>query len=270
LLGREIVSLVKPPNHFISAIRDIVFFKGASMRMFLLRAFLLVMLFSSEPMLAVQQGQSEKHSRAASSILEPVYGPLAEQIVADFRLSEKKGIGIDLGSGPGDLIIELCRRTKQMHWINADIDSRSFPGFMNKAHEVGFDDRVSAIYADAIALPFRDDYAEIIVSRGSFQFWKNLQAAFAEIYRVLKPGGAAFIGRGFPENLPIELARRIRAQQREGGFVPDYDVASIAREMKAIMESLKVADYRIRIPTPSSSDNINYGIRIEFHKPPKK
>jgi SAM-dependent methyltransferase len=235
------------------------------MRLFILR-FLLAMLFLGKPMLAIQQEQSEKHSRVASSILEPVYGPLAEQVVADFRLAERKGIGIDLGSGPGDLIIELCRRTKQMHWINADIDSRSFPNFMNKVHEAGFAGRVSAIYTDAIALPFHDDYAEIIISRGSFQFWKNLQVAFAEIYRVLKPGGVAFIGRGFPENLPIELARRIRAQQREGGFVPDYDVASTAREMKAIMESLKIEDYRIRIPTPSGKDNINYGIWIELHK----
>jgi SAM-dependent methyltransferase len=250
--------------------RDIGFYKGASMRLLVLRFFLLALLFSGEPMLAIQQEQSEKHSRVASSILEPVYGPLAEQIVADFRLTDKKGIGIDLGSGPGNLIIELCRRTKQMHWVNADIDSRSFPDFMKKAHEAGFDDRVSAIYADAIALPFHDDYAEIIVSRGSFQFWTNLQVAFADIYRVLKPGGAAFIGRGFPENLPIELARRIRAQQREGGFVPDYDVASTARELRSIMESLKIADYRIRIPAPSSADNINYGIWIDFHKPPIK
>jgi SAM-dependent methyltransferase len=219
--------------------------KQGSKRLSLLPFFLLGLLFSSGSLLALQQEHSGKHARGAFSALQPVYGPLAEQIVTDFHLADKKGIGIDLGSGPGDLIIELCRRTKGMHWINADIDAGVFPAFMNKAHEAGFDSRVSAIYADAIELPFHDHYAEIIVSRGSFQFWKNLQTAFSEIYRVLKPGGVAFIGRGFSDNLPAELAARVREQQREGGFVPDYDVAATAREMDRIMESLKIRNYKI-------------------------
>ena len=56
------------------------------------------------------------------------------------------------------------------------------------------------------------------------------------------------------------------SRQREGGFVPDYDVAATAREMKAIMESLKIEDYRIRIPALSGSENINYDVWIEFRK----
>jgi SAM-dependent methyltransferase len=164
------------------------------------------------------------------------------------------------------LIIELCRRTKQMHWINADINPRQFAGFMDKAHQAGFDDRVSAIYADAVALPFHDAYADIIVSRGSFQFWKNLQAAFAEIYRVLKPGGVAFIGRGFSDTLPLKLAGEIRARQRERGFAPEYDVPATAQAMKTILENLKIEDYKIRIPNPSNDSDVNYGIWVEFHK----
>ncbi len=217
-------------------------------------------------MLAVQQERTAKHPHSAPSVLEPVYGPLAEQIVADFSLEDKPGIGIDIGSGPGSLIIELCRRTKQMHWINADIDPSLFPDFMSKTHAAGFDGRVSAIYADSVALPFHDNYAEIVVSRGSFQFWGDLQKAFAEIYRVLKPGGVAFIGRGFPENLSPDVARTIRARQSEEGFVPGYDVAAVAQKMKELMKLLAVGDYRIRIPSPANSENISYGIWIEFHK----
>jgi prepilin-type processing-associated H-X9-DG protein len=65
---------------------------------------------------------------ASRSTLAPVYAPLAEQLVSDFDLREKEGIGIDLGSGPGTLILELCRRTR-MHWINAKYspaDARHF------------------------------------------------------------------------------------------------------------------------------------------------
>jgi SAM-dependent methyltransferase len=232
----------------------------------LLRCCLLIVLLL-KPAFAAQQVQPESFRPIASSQLKPVYGPLAEQIVADFNLVDKPGIGIDLGSGPGDLIIELCKRTRQLHWINADINPRFFPGFMQMAHQAGFDSRVSAIYADAQNLPFHDNYAAVIVSRGSFHLWQDLNKAFAEIYRVLGPGGVAFIGRGFSENLPIEIAGKIRSQQRKRGFDLSYDVNKTAEWFKAIMERLSVKDYRIRIPQPSGNKEIKYGIWLEFHKP---
>ena len=252
-------------EYLVSEVNHMVFRKAFN-QFLLIVLFLLGGLFAGEATPAISQGKSQRAAGGGLSVLQPVYAPLAEQIVADFGLAEKEGIGIDLGSGPGNLIIELCRRTKKLRWINADIDSGVFPGFMSRAHEAGFDARVSAIYADAVHLPFRDNYADIITSRGSFQFWSNLQTAFAEIYRVLKPGGVAFIGRGFPDSLPAELAANIRAQQREGGFMPDYDVSATAGEMKRIMEYLKIEDYRIRIPKPLAAENVNYGIWIEFHK----
>jgi len=200
--------------------------------------------------------------KTSRKTLAPVYAPLAEQIVSDFDLSEKDGIGIDLGSGPGTLIVELCKRTR-MHWINADINPNFFPNFYRQAEENGFGRRVSAIFADAHNLPFRDNYANIIVSRGSYHFWEDRVQAFGEIYRVLKPGAAAYIGRGFSRNLPIETAKKIRAKQ---GEKMKYDVEKKANELYNIMKTLGIKDYRIDIPKPPGSENINYGIWVEFRK----
>jgi SAM-dependent methyltransferase len=200
--------------------------------------------------------------RGSRSVLAPVYGPLAEQIVVDFNLAEKTGIGIDLGSGPGTLIIELCKRT-QMHWINADINPHFFPYFYQQAEQCGFGHRVSAIMADAHSLPFRDDYADIVVSRGSFHFWRDKVRAFSEIYRVLKPGGVAYIGRGFSKNLPVETARKIRAKQR--GKMK-YDVEKTANELRSIMNELGIKDYQVHRPQPLGSEDVNYGVWVEFHK----
>ena len=199
-----------------------------------------------------------------TTILAPVYGPLAEQIVSKFQLAEKEGIGIDLGSGPGTLIVELCERTRRVHWINADINPYFFPLFFKTAEEAGVGHRISAIFADAQALPLKDNYADIIVSRGSFHFWEDKRLAFSEIYRVLKPGGVAFVGRGFSENLPVEIARQVRAKQKGG---PKYDVAKTAVELREIMKALGIKEYRIHIPKPSGSEGVNYGIWLEFHKP---
>ena len=75
----------------------------------------------------------------ASTRLAPVYGPLAEQIVSEFELARKPGTGIDLGGGPGNLVIELCKRTRRMHWINADINPHFPPHFNQQAAEAGSD-----------------------------------------------------------------------------------------------------------------------------------
>ena len=201
--------------------------------------------------------------RTSRKGLAPVYAPLAGQIVSDFDLSEKDGIGIDLGSGPGTLIVELCKRTR-MHWINADINPNFFPNFYRQAEENDLGHRVSAIFADAHSLPFRDNYADIIVSRGSYHFWEDRVLAFSEIYRVLKPGAVAYIGRGFSRDLPVETAKKIRAKQ---GKKMKYNLDEKANELSNIMSKLGIKDYRIDRPKPPGSDNVNYGIWIEFHKP---
>jgi ubiquinone/menaquinone biosynthesis C-methylase UbiE len=192
-------------------------------------------------------------SSITSTVLKPVYKPLAVDIVNKFNLADKKGIAIDLGSGPGDLIIELCKRTRYLHWVDADINPDYFPGFIKRASDAGFGSRVSAMYADAIDLPFRDNYAEIIVSRGSFQMWADLKMGLSEVYRVLKPGGIAYIGRGFSTDLPVEAARAIRQEQkkRDGGL--KYDINKTAEKMESIMKELNIQDFRIII--------------LEFHKP---
>ena len=201
--------------------------------------------------------------RTSRQTLAPVYAPLAEQIVEDFDLAEKDGIGIDLGSGPGTLIIELCKRTR-MHWMNTDINPNHFSNFYRQAEENGVGNRVSAIFADAHNLPFRDNYADIIISRGSYHFWEDKVQAFGEIYRVLKPGKVAYIGRGFSRNLPVETAAKIRTKQ---GKKMKYDVEKKANELYNIMNELGVKDYRIDIPKPPGSENVNYGIWVEFRKP---
>ena len=200
--------------------------------------------------------------RTSRKTLAPVYAPLAEQIVSDFDLGEKEGMGIDLGSGPGTLIVELCKRTR-MHWINADINPNYFVNFYGQAEEHGVGHQVSAIFADAHNLPFRDNYADIIVSRGSYHLWEDKVQAFSEIYRVLKPGAVAYIGRGFSRNLPIETAKKIRAKQ---GKKMKYDVDKKANELYNIMNELGIKDYRIDIPKPPGGENVNYGIWIEFRK----
>ena len=174
--------------------------------------------------------------QASETTLSPVYGPLAEHMVTHLQLAEKHGVGIDIGSGPGTLIIELCKRTR-LHWINADINPHFFDYFHTLARKTDLCGRVSAIVADVHYLPFRDDYADVIVSRGSYWSWTDGAKAMAEIYRVLKPGAVAYIGRGFSENLPQAIVKQIRAKQ---GKNMKYSFEEKASELKALMKKLEI------------------------------
>ena len=231
-----------------------------------------LLLYFSPPFVSAQDvtnsdDSKQGFSRTSGTVLAPVYGPRAEQIVMEYNLADKEGIGIDLGGGSGNLVVELSKLTTRMHWINADINPASFPHLSKIAAEADVGHRISMMFADAQELPFRDDYADIIVSRGSFHLWDDKLKAFSEIYRVLKPGGVAYIGRGFSDNLPVDIACKIRGAQEERGNFPKYDVVETARNLEHIMKSLEIKEYSIRIPRPPGSEGVNYGVWVEFHKP---
>jgi len=209
-----------------------------------------------------RRADAERMIRAAEGSLAPVYAPLAEEIVEKLNLADKGGVGIDLGSGPGTLIIELAKRTK-LHWINADINPHFFPYFFDKARAADLGGRVSAIQADACALPFRDGFAEVIVSRGSLQFWPDLAKGIAEIQRVLKPGGVAYLGRGLPERMPPEVAKNVREGHGEG---PKYDPDKTEQQLREIMKSLRIEGFHIHRPRLRNAEAINYGLWLEFRK----
>ncbi len=204
---------------------------------------------------------AERMIATGRGALSPVYAPLAKQIAEDYKLTElTEGVGIDLGSGPGNLIFELCELTG-LHWINADINPNYFVNFFKEAENRGTGNRISAVIADAKELPFRNDYADIVVSRGSLQFWGDLEKAFSEIIRVLKPDGVAYIGRGFARDMPVETARSVRKNQRG---MPVYDKHEVALELESIFAKMGIGSYRIEMPEPVGANDISYGIWIEI------
>ena len=105
----------------------------------------------------------------------------------------RKGICIDLGCGPGNLDVELAKRS-EFKIVGLDIDGDMQPLFEKRMREAGLEDRVSFVEGDAQELPFPDDYADAIVSRGTLPFIPDIAKCLQEVDRVLKPSGVAFLG----------------------------------------------------------------------------
>jgi ubiquinone/menaquinone biosynthesis C-methylase UbiE len=105
----------------------------------------------------------------------------------------REGICIDIGCGPGNLDVELAKRSK-LTIIGLDIDGDMKPFFEQKMRDANLQDRVRFIEGDAQKLPFPDDYADAIVSRGTLTFIPDIAKCLREVDRVLKPTGVAFLG----------------------------------------------------------------------------
>jgi len=105
----------------------------------------------------------------------------------------RDGICIDIGCGTGNLDVELAKRS-DLTILGLDIDGDMKPLFEKRINEAGLQDRVSFVCGDAQELPFDDDYADLIVSRGTLTFIPDIAKCLREVDRVLKPTGVAFLG----------------------------------------------------------------------------
>jgi len=105
----------------------------------------------------------------------------------------RRGICIDVGCGTGMLELELAKRT-EFEIIGLDINPDAKPLFEKRIRQAGLEKRVSFVLGDAQKMPFPDDYADVIVSRGTLLFIPDIKKCLQEVARVLKPTGVAFLG----------------------------------------------------------------------------
>jgi len=105
----------------------------------------------------------------------------------------RQGVCIDIGCGSGMLDIELAKRSK-FTIIGLDIDPNVKPLFEKRIAEAKMTERISFVLGDAQKLPFKDNSADVIISRGTLTFIPDIAKCLREVRRVLKPTGVAFLG----------------------------------------------------------------------------
>ena len=105
---------------------------------------------------------------------------------------------LDLGCGEMLMTFGLAARGAA-EVIGLDIAPLDPNGAIAKIREAGFVDvdavknRVQAVTYDGSSMPFADEHFDIVFSWGVMEHVSDVPAVLAEIKRVLKPGGLAFI-----------------------------------------------------------------------------
>lgn len=131
----------------------------------------------------------------AKTVFAPIYPVIAGNALAVTGI--EKGVCLDLGSGPGMLAISMAIEAPGLDVVAFDFNENSRPMVVDNIFEAGLASRIRTISGDVHDMPYEDGSIDLIVSRGSMFFWKDLAGAFREIWRVLAPGGATYIGGGF-------------------------------------------------------------------------
>ena len=162
---------------------------------------------------------AESFDIIARKLFVNVYRLLARQIYGDYGIN--RGVCIDVGSGPCYLSIELARIT-DLRFFALDISPEVMPIAIRNVVDSRLLSRFSFVIGDVQNMPFKDNFADLIVSRGSFLFWDDVGQGFREIYRVLKPGGVAFVGGGMGRLMPKEELDRIGRELERLKYGPKY------------------------------------------------
>ncbi|MBM4102565.1 MAG: class I SAM-dependent methyltransferase [Planctomycetes bacterium] len=122
---------------------------------------------------------------------------------------------LDIGTGPGRLLIPMYRQAPQLELTGVDISEAMVVEAAKNIAAAGMSDGIRVRQAGAKQLPFEDNYFDIVISSASLHHWKEPKECMAEIRRVLKPGGAALL-YDLVKNMPKEILAEGR--RKYGGY----------------------------------------------------
>ena len=152
---------------------------------------------------------------AAAALQERVRNELVARLV---ELKIEPARILDLGAGTGHASRALKRRYPKSLKVAADIA----PGMLMRAKaQSRWLRRFERVRADAYTLPFRDGAFDVVFSSLMLQWCDDLDGVFAEIARVLKPGGVLLFSTFGPGTL-AELRDAWGASDAPGNHVNHF------------------------------------------------
>ncbi|MCA0056302.1 MULTISPECIES: class I SAM-dependent methyltransferase [unclassified Mesorhizobium] len=97
---------------------------------------------------------------------------------------------LDIGCGSGGITLHLVERHGAAHVTGFDVERPVIETARRRAASRGLADRASFIQAPPGRLPFEDQSFDVVFSKDALLHVADKDTLFAEIFRVLKAGGA--------------------------------------------------------------------------------
>ena len=164
-----------------------------------------------------------------------------KQITEDYGVLE--GVGVDVGCGTAVFAIELCRHSKLKMYALEKEKAIYEVARMNIEKE-RLTNKIISVLGDANDLPFDNDFADFIISRGSYHCWEDKVQVFKEIYRVLKKEGIGFVGGGFGRYVTEEELNRMKSL-RNRSLKENAKAYNSPDVLKEVIYKANISNFRI-------------------------
>lgn len=133
------------------------------------------------------------HSRLYDFYTRVFFLKVYEQFVRWIPVTNPQGTALDVGAAAGYLGVALAEKHPKLKIYSTDLSPDMVHLNRKVIHQNKLKDRVIAQREDAYNLSFADNTFDLVINSFTFHHWDNPKRMFAELYRVLKPGGEMFI-----------------------------------------------------------------------------
>jgi demethylmenaquinone methyltransferase/2-methoxy-6-polyprenyl-1,4-benzoquinol methylase len=110
---------------------------------------------------------------------------------------------LDIATGTGDLAIKLAKEIDGSHITGIDLSEGMISVGKTKVEQAGLSNRITLATADALQMPFADNSFDAITVAYGVRNFEHLDKGYAEMLRVLRPGGMLCVLELTPPSSPI-------------------------------------------------------------------
>ncbi len=175
-----------------------------------------------------------------------------QEIAQDLISRIKKGRLLDIGTGPGYLLLEIHKINPSIELFGLDISAAMVDQASRNLAEI----KVDLQQGNIRATEYESEFFDLITCSGSFYLWDRPVEGIDEIHRILKDGRSAYLYETYRdidkkilreimrENLKSEnLIRRMLAPRI---FIKQLGMTYDKKEIKEILRKTRFANsYRI-------------------------
>lgn len=137
------------------------------------------------------------------------------EIAADLASRMERGRILDVGTGPGQLLIDLHQLNPGFELFGLDISESMVELARRQLSVFGANIQLGGIQHTS----YEDDFFDIVTCTGSFYLWDSARECLGEIFRILKPHHSAYLFETYRDCDKLEVYKAIRANLRGENLV---------------------------------------------------